>query len=425
MEKTILPVSDVSLFKQKALSWACKFEVCCLLNSNERYTNLATETQWTLAVDVLDKVQPEPGSCFSDLKTFLATKQQTVFGFLSYELKNEVESLSSKNPDFLGFPPLFFFEPRYLIEVFHDKVVINRNYPEAFALVEAIEKINLEQTPSSSLHFNFRTDENNYCQQVENIKQKIVDGDFYEMNYCIEAYAEQVEVHADIVYHRLNENTQAPFSCFFKWGQKYLICASPERFLKKHGKKIYAQPIKGTIAKSADVFENKALKEKLKNSEKDRAENVMIVDLMRNDLAKSCKTGSIVVEELCEVYEFKTVHQMISTVSGVCQDEVHLTDILKNAFPMGSMTGAPKVEVMKNIDELENFSRNLFSGSVGYITPEGNFDFNVVIRSIFYDAHTRYLSLRAGSAITFDSDALGEWQEVLLKMKALREIFEK
>ena len=220
----------------------------------------------------------------------------------------------------------------------------------------------------------------------------------------------------------MNKKASAPFSCFYKIDDKYLLCASPERFLAKHGTKIIAQPIKGTVKKGRTEAENTDLIEQLQNDEKERAENVMIVDLVRNDLAKTAKPGSVKVEELFGIYSFNTVHQMISTVVSEVNSDVHPVDILKAAFPMGSMTGAPKVMVMQTIEQYENFKRGLYSGAVGYITPDGDFDFNVVIRSVLYNSKNKYISVPVGGAITFDSIAEKEWEEILLKADLARTV---
>ncbi|MCK5367993.1 MAG: anthranilate synthase component I family protein, partial [Cyclobacteriaceae bacterium] len=201
-----------------------------------------------------------------------------------------------------------------------------------------------------------------------------------------------------------------------------LICSSPERFLKKEGTKIISQPIKGTIKRSFDKKEDEQLKQALLHSEKERAENLMIVDLVRNDLAKSSMTGSVKVEELFGINTFKKVHQMISTVSSMHKESISIPTIIKHAFPMGSMTGAPKIRVMKEIEELEDSSRGLYSGAVGYFTPDHNFDFNVVIRSILFDAESGKISFHVGSAITFDSDPEYEYNECLLKAESLFEV---
>lgn len=423
MEKTTVTLPNIELFKKQALAWANKFNVCLLLNSNEYQSNTPTHFEWTLAVDTVNLVEGKLGSAFVSLEGFLNEKKQTVFGFLSYDLKNEIENLPNSLPDYLGFPHLFFFEPRYVIEVKKSQVSINRNYPETMEIIDAIQAMKIENLQAVSLDFNFRTEREKYLKNVADIKSRILAGDFYEMNYCIELFAEKVTLNTTCFFNYLNDKTLAPFSSFVKYFDKFLLCASPERFLKRKGNSITSQPIKGTIKRSENRIENDKLQQALQQNEKERAENIMIVDLVRNDIAKSCQTGSVRVEELCGVYEFNTVNQMISTVSGTLKNDIKVSEIIRNTFPMGSMTGAPKIEVMKCIDALEDCQRNLYSGSVGYIMPNGDFDFNVVIRSVFYDAAKQYVSLRSGSAITFDSQAEKEWDEVLLKMKAMREIF--
>ena len=241
------------------------------------------------------------------------------------------------------------------------------------------------------------------------------------MNYCCEWYAADAVIEPISVFEKLNKTARAPFSSFFKLDDKYLLCASPERFLKRLGAKLISQPIKGTIKKGKTAEENKTLKEQLRNDTKEQAENVMIVDLMRNDLAKSATVGTVKVEELFGIYEFETVHQMISTISAEVKDGMKVIDIIRHAFPMGSMTGAPKVEVMKNIEHYEQQRRGLYSGAIGYIMPTGDFDFNVVIRSILYNATDRYLSIQVGSAITYQSEAQKEYEELLLKANAMFE----
>ncbi|MBS1616885.1 MAG: anthranilate synthase component I family protein, partial [Bacteroidetes bacterium] len=309
-----------------------------------------------------------------------------------------------------------------IIECRAGKVTINRNYLEAFDLYERIMNITVGDSSTvdrGQLTLTARTPKEKYLTNVSRIKDQIVAGDFYEMNYCCEFYAEQTAIDPLDVFERLNAAARAPFSSFFKLGDKYMLCASPERFLKKQGNKIISQPIKGTTRKGTTAEEDQQLKDALLNSIKERAENVMIVDLVRNDLAHTAEKGSVKVEELFGIYEFATVHQMISTVTAIVGEEVHPVDIIRHAFPMGSMTGAPKVEVMKNIESYEDQRRGLYSGATGYFTPDGDFDLNVVIRTIFYDAATHYLSIQVGGAITYDADPQAEYEEMLLKAKGL------
>ncbi|MBP6731760.1 MAG: anthranilate synthase component I family protein [Chitinophagales bacterium] len=436
-ESTTITLTHVEEFKQKALAWANYFRVVCLLDSNNYPHTKYNSHDWVLAVDAVDEITCHQNS-FEQLKAFNAKVQQTIFGFLSYDLKNEVEHLESSNTDGLQFPQLYFFSPRYVLQITGNKLTVNRNYPETFELFELISNLKPKQETIAPVKLTARTAKADYLANIEKIKQQIEAGDFYEMNYCNEFYATGASLNPLETFVKLNNNAKAPFSTFFKLDDKFLLCASPERFLKLEDNKLISQPIKGTIKKGATTEENELLKTQLQNDIKERAENIMIVDLVRNDLAHSAKAGTVVVEELCSIYEFNAVNQMISTVVAEIEDNADgaradarasFVDAIKNAFPMGSMTGAPKVEVMKNIEAYEDFKRGLYSGSVGYITAgtsgrSRQFDFNVVIRSIFYNATEKYVSVRVGGAITYDSIAENEWNEILLKAKGMMEVLE-
>ncbi|MBP6732932.1 MAG: anthranilate synthase component I family protein [Chitinophagales bacterium] len=425
-ESTTITLPHAEDFKQKALAWANYFRVVCLLDSNNYPHTKYTSHDWVLAVDAVDEITCHQNS-FEQLKAFNAKVQQTIFGFLSYDLKNEVEHLESNNADGLQFPQLYFFSPRYVLQITGNKLTVNRNYPETFELFELITNLKPKQGTTAPVKLQARTAKADYLANIEKIKLQIEAGDFYEMNYCNEFYTTGASLNPVETFVKLNNNAKAPFSTFFKLDDKFLLCASPERFLKLEDNKLISQPIKGTIKKGATTDENELLKTQLQNDIKERAENIMIVDLVRNDLAHSAKAGTVVVEELCSIYEFNAVNQMISTV--VAELDIDPVDAIKNAFPMGSMTGAPKVEVMKNIEAYEDFKRGLYSGSVGYITPgtsgrSRQFDLNVVIRSIFYSATSKYVSVRVGGAITYDSIAENEWNEILLKAKGMKEVLE-
>ena len=418
-ETTSFALTDAALFKRNALQWASQFQTVCLLDSNSYQLDKYSSVEWVLAVDTLDFCADLVNS-FEALKGFLNNSNERIFGYLSYDLKNQIEHLTSDNVNGIGFPPMYFFKPRYIIEIKGGKVTFDRNYPEAFDLYERIMAFGPQISANQKVEMlKPRTSKADYIENVDRIKEQIKAGDFYEMNYCCEFYSEDTAIEPVSVFDKFNNGAKAPFSSFFKLGDKYSLCASPERFLKKVGDKVISQPIKGTIRKGADKKEDDLLKHQLLHNTKERAENVMIVDLVRNDLARSAKTGSIKVEELFGIYEFATVHQMISTVTAEVRKEIHPIDVIRHAFPMGSMTGAPKVEVMKNIEAYEDQKRGIYSGSVGYFAPDGDFDLNVVIRSIFYNASTHYLSIQVGGAITYDADAHAEYDEMLLKAKGM------
>lgn len=421
-ETTTITIQDIPSFKKKALQWANYFRVVCLFDNNQYPHHQYQSKDWLLAVDATDELICG-NDAFAKLKVFQANSNSTIFGYFGYDLKNQLEKLESKHADNLGFADMYFFKPRYIIEIKGDKLTINRNYPETFELIELISKLpELKEDKPKPISLQSRTSKTDYISNVEAIRQQIAAGDFYELNYCNELYAENVSINPLNTFLSLTESAKAPFSSFFKYDDKYMLCASPERFLKKEGSKLISQPIKGTIRKGDSVAETAQLKKQLQNDIKERAENVMIVDLVRNDLARSSKSGTVNVEELCGVYEFNTVQQMISTVVAEMRDDVSFADAIKHAFPMGSMTGAPKVMVMETIEQYENFKRGLYSGAVGYIQPDTDFDFNVVIRSIFYNADSQYISIRVGGAITYDSIAEKEYDELMLKAASLFKI---
>ena len=264
-----------------------------------------------------------------------------------------------------------------------------------------------------------------YINTIHKLQQYILRGDCYEINFCQEFFAEHAVINPLQVYHKLIAISPNPFAALYKVNDKFCICASPERYLKKDGNTIISQPIKGTTKRDL-ISQERDLENKnyLSQSEKEKSENVMVVDLVRNDLSKVCKQGTVKVDELFGVYSFPQVHQMISTISGQAKDDIDWVDIIKATFPMGSMTGAPKKRVMELIEQYEQTKRGLFAGAIGYISPNGDFDFNVVIRSIFYNATTQYLSFQAGGAITFYSNAEKEYEESILKVAAMRKVLE-
>jgi para-aminobenzoate synthetase component 1 len=201
-----------------------------------------------------------------------------------------------------------------------------------------------------------------------------------------------------------------------------IFCGSPERYLNKAGSTLKSQPIKGTARRLANPEEDEKIKEELRASEKERAENVMIVDLVRNDLTKCALPGTVKVDELCGIYSFEQVHQMISTVSCQLAEGTTLSHILRSSFPMGSMTGAPKIRAMQLIESFEQTRRGVYSGSVGYIAPNGDFDLILIIRTMLYDADQKYLSFQVGSAITHQAIPEIEYDECLLKAKAILQV---
>jgi para-aminobenzoate synthetase component 1 len=401
------------------LSWANRFSIFCFLD-NHRYQTDYHSVECLLAVGTKSTYTQNNLKQFQD---FLNEKQRWLFGHLNYDLKSEIEGIQASHPDRIGFPNIFFFEPEILIRLSDERMEIEvKDEAEAERVFSEIMHAGYAmREDGSDVQIDQRVSKEEYIETIERLKKHILRGDCYEINYCMEFFAEDARVDPLSVYEKLSKTSPNPFSALYKLEDKWLICASPERFLKKEGNRILSQPIKGTSSRFLkDDRKDKESKDDLYKSEKDRSENVMVVDLVRNDLARVCKEGTVKVDELFGVYSFPQVHQMISTVSGELEDEIAFTDIIKATFPMGSMTGAPKRKVIELIEKYERSRRGIFSGAVGYITPQQDFDFNVVIRSIMYNASKKYLSIMAGSGITFYSDAEKEYEECLLKAEAMR-----
>ncbi len=414
-------LKDPILFRQQLVKWGVKFSSFACFDTNG-YAGFDSEYKFIAATGESGMAGSEK-DFFSSLKNFYTTNPDWLFGFFSYDLKSETEPKIFLSPDnrFDGIqlPRGHFFKPRHIIEVDANTVIIH-SVDEPQNIFDEILKIRVQPFAIASYgQLYCRTPKTEYLETVRKIQDHIAAGDIYEMNFCQEFYQEDVDIDPASIFHLLNEKSPAPFSCFLKHGNKFLISASPERFLKKKGSTLISQPMKGTLRRNSNGNEDEKLREALRNDEKERAENVMIVDLVRNDLAKSAVTGSVKVEELFGIYTFPQVYQMISTVSATLRSDVHFIDAIKNTFPMGSMTGAPKVRAMQLIDQYEKVKRGLFSGSAGYITPDGNFEFNVVIRSILYNREKKYLSFQTGSAITYGSIAKKEYDECLLKAEGI------
>jgi len=371
-----------------------------------------------------EKIVLRKNEKIEDLQNFIDQhKGSYLYGYLSYDLKEQLHGLKSNNGDGLFFPETFFWKPKYVVNLQKENVQFLQGEKNSESL-DFISQFLEEETDQNFHPHNFdfksRISKEEYLSKVLEIKEQIQLGNIYELNFCQEFYAENVDIPYEFdTYFKLNKITQAPYSTYFKFEEFDVFCGSPERFLKKEGNKLFSQPIKGTAPRGKSVEEDLILKSNLASDPKERAENIMIVDLVRNDLSRVAAVNSVRVDELCEIYSFETVHQMISTISCDLKENVNFTDILKATFPMGSMTGAPKLRAMEFIEEFESFKRGLYSGSIGYIAPNGDFDFNVVIRTLLYNRKERYLSCSVGGAITIKSEPEKEYQECLVKVKRI------
>ncbi|MCG9973086.1 aminodeoxychorismate synthase component I [Christiangramia crocea] len=416
---------DALKFKEKLLAWGSRFNEIAWLDSNE-YELETGEFEAILAVEAFTAIKTDHINAFDKLKEYQETTADWIFGYLSYDLKNDVEDLTSSNFDGLHFPDLYFFQPQKLIFIKNDKIEfhylrmvddeIEQDFKEICDMEDelATERKVVSVTP--------RISKEEYKNKVESMLRHIHRGDIYEANFCQEFYAEDAEIDALDIYKALNKISAPPFAVYLKLENFNLISASPERYLKKKAKNLLSQPIKGTARRAPDVEEDLRIAAELASDPKEQSENVMIVDLVRNDLSRIAEKGSVQVDELCKVYTFRQVHQLISSVTARLAEGIPPVEALRNSFPMGSMTGAPKISAMKIIEKLEESKRGLYSGAVGYFTPGGDFDFNVVIRSILYNSDNRYLSFSVGGAITAKSDPEKEYEECLLKAKAMREV---
>lgn len=420
-------------FKYNILSWAQQFEEVVWLDSND-YRQKYSSFEAILATDALTSLKTDFIHAFENLKEYQSITNDWLFGYLTYDLKNDIEDLSSNNQDGIKFPDLFFFQPKKLIKINKNEIIfdylkmVDDEIEEDFknicnvsmsAIVNEDRALN-----TSGLGIKLRIHKDQYYSKVNKVLEHIHRGDIYEANFCQEFYALNAEIDPLQTYHKLNSISKPPFATFLKMDDKFLLSASPERYLKKEGEKIISQPIKGTAKRAITAQEDDLFRFSLENDPKERSENIMIVDLVRNDLSRIAKKGSVKVKELCQVYTFEQVHQMISTVEAEVKDHIHPVDIIRATFPMGSMTGAPKISAMKIIEDVEETKRGLYSGAVGYFKPSGDFDFNVIIRSILYNKMEKYVSYSVGSAITSKSIPEKEYEECLIKAKAMKQVLE-
>ena len=421
---------DKEGFKASLLLWAQQYEEVVWLDSNDHSDSYGSFDA-LLAVDGLTALSTDYQNGFDDLATYQAQVKDWIFGYLSYDLKNDIEALRSSNTDGLLFPDLYFFQPKKIIRIKEHRIefmylnmVSDELDPDFDAINQYTFNLNEPSIPKEDIRIRMRIFKDEYFRKVGRLLTHIQKGDVYEANFCQEFYAENCTIDPLGTFKKLSAISKAPFSTYVKMFDKYVCSASPERYLKKMGNKVVSQPIKGTAARNSSVAEDAKIKLQLEQDVKERSENIMIVDLVRNDLSKSAVKGSVTVKELCKVYSFKQVHQMISTISAKVAADKNPVALIKETFPMGSMTGAPKVSAMEIIEELESSKRGLYSGAVGYFTPNSDFDFNVVIRSILYNDSKKYVSYSVGSAITAKSNPNREYEECLLKAKAMREVLE-
>ena len=421
----------------KALQLSSNLEHCSLLHSNNITLDKHFRYNYLIALEsasLLNSKKLNYEQYLESISEFTKDNNGNwIFASLSYDIKNGIEKLSSNNLEKTNFNDFELFIPKYVFSSKNGELIFH--YHESISEKDANDFLGnlyhseINSNCDNTYNFNkfeHRINKQQYLNKIESAKASIKHGDIYEMNFCQEFYVEDASIdYPWQTFRKLQSISPAPFSAYYKSKQMHLISASPERYMQKDDCRIISQPIKGTAGRIADKQLDLEAKEELQKSIKERAENIMIVDLVRNDLSRIPSASNTIVEELCHIYSFRHVHQMISTVSTEVNKNLCFGDILKATFPMGSMTGAPKLKSMEIIEKLEDTKRGLFSGSIGYIDPNGDFDFNVIIRSLIYNSKSNYLSLSTGGAITYLCNAEDEYNESLLKAEAIFKLFDK
>jgi para-aminobenzoate synthetase component I len=408
-------VSDPKEFTIKMLNWVNRFNIFCFLDNNG-YNFEKPSFDCKLAAGARDSVILHKDDLFRQLDKFHSASKDWIFGHINYP---------SSTKDETGFPDGFFFLPEIIVTINGSDVFIESHSDTAESIYDSILASGsfIHKRDASPIHIQSRFSKEEYINIIKSLRRHIQRGDCYEINFCQDFFAHQVEADPLYLFIQLNKISPNPFAAFYRIDDKYCLCASPERFIKKSGQTIISQPIKGTSKRNLqDATADDAARSYLLSSNKEKSENVMVVDLVRNDMSRICTEGSVTVKELFGIYSFPQVHQMISTIQGRVDENTSAASIIEACFPMGSMTGAPKVRVMQLIEQYEKFPRGLFSGTIGYFNPEGDFDFNVVIRSLFYNADKKYLSYKAGGGITFYSDPEQEYEECMTKASAIQSI---
>ena len=418
-KEKVFKVENINDFKDKLLFFSKSKENVILLDSNSR----KNDYEFIFSYGKISELKSFDNS-LDKLDNYIKQVDDWIFGFVSYDLKDEIEGFSSKNLKYFDVPNLSFFQPS-TIWVF-DGVELKALYFDEKELFDVWNQINKIHISCDSIKSNpnvelkCRLSKEEYIKKIKNIKKRIKMGDTYELNFCFDFFNDNIKINPENTFKKLNKLTESPMSVYYKDHHLHVLSSSPERFIKRNKKTIISQPIKGTKKRGKNIDEDVFLINSLKNSIKEKSENHMIVDLVRNDFSRIAKKGSVKVTELSKINTYKNIHQMVSTIEAQIENDMFFSTILKSTFPMGSMTGAPKIKTMKIIDELEETSRGIYSGAIGYIDRNNNFDFNVVIRTIIYDDKLSKISVNVGSGITFKSDPKDEYEECLTKIDALK-----
>jgi len=405
--------------KDELLSWAAGFDYVCFLDSCETDTDRYGRYEFILAV-----ADEETDVCYSweELRANVEPDYDYWwFGSLSYEARTSLEPrLKSENPPRIAFPEVCFFRAETVIFLRKGESKVESIPSFAAHLAEGRTLPPAEVYLTSRLSSDFTRAE--YVATVETLRQHIYEGDCYEINLSQNFYAEAQIPSPASLWRQLTDVSPTPFAAYAKFGPIHSLGASPERFLQLKGDRLLTQPIKGTAPRDPDQQRDTELLRQLQDSHKDQAENVMIVDLSRNDLYRSSVVNGVSVPQLYEVQSFAKVHHLVSSVVAEKDESISPLQAVAHTFPPGSMTGAPKVKSCELIDQYERHARGIYAGSIGYIAPGGDFDLNVVIRSMVYHEEKGLMSYQTGGAITWDSDPEAEFEETLVKARAMEEV---
>lgn len=418
-----LPVTDGTI-KQQMLSWGNQFNICCFMD-NHHYEAGSHRYECLLAAGAWRWIRLTAGNALPLLHAFAAHTNDWLFGHLGFGLQHDCMGVTNRFADAAGFPDGYFFVPEHLLLLRPGELLVSSHSLAPGQVLQQItsQPANVPAGMGAEPRFTAQYTREEYIRIVEALQAHIRRGDCYEINFCQAFTAKEVIADPVAVFHRLGELSPTPFSAYYKLNDSYCLCASPERYFRLADGLVWAEPMKGTALRHPDVADDLGSARRLREDPKEQAENVMVVDLVRNDLSQVCRAGTVQVEELFGVYPFPRVHQMVSTITGELQAGKGWTDVVAASFPMGSMTGAPKKRVLELISRYETTGRGIFSGSIGYVDPEGGADFNVVIRSLQYNHESGYLGYLVGSGITGYADARYEYEECLLKAAAIRSLW--
>ncbi|OPJ57044.1 aminodeoxychorismate synthase component I [Alkalithermobacter paradoxus] len=354
-------------------------------------------------------------------------------GYLSYDLCHYIEEIPKTAIDDVNIPQIYFGLYNWVIAIDHienETYIVTPNIDEKleFNIIEdvsqrildsqnnGIDKVCYEESSHEEIDLKSNFTKEEYVNSIKKIQDYIESGDVYQVNLT-QRFSGEINISSYDLYRDLRRVSPAPFGSFLKFDDVHILSNSPERFIKCVDNIVETRPIKGTRPRGKTQEEDIMYRNELINSEKDKAELLMIVDLERNDLGKVCKVGSVKVPELFKLEEYTNVHHLVATVIGNLKDDCDAVDVIKATFPGGSITGAPKIRAMEIIDELEPTKRNVYTGSIGYIGFDGNLDLNIAIRTIVKKDKNVYFQV--GGGITWDSDPNEEYEETLHKAKSM------